>query len=106
MKQISLGPIFEKLLGLSGQSVGEASLPELTTQQRDNLRMELQKALAAENISDLAVAGNISVISESEKRYRISLKFTWSWPIPLAIELQVIDRNTWTIEIEHSSKNI
>ena len=106
MKQVSLGPMFERLLGLSDHAIEDSSIPSLTEEQRKNLRMELQKALAAESVSDLAAADSISVISEAEKLYRISLKFTWSWPIPVALELQVIDRHKWIIEIEYSRKKI
>ena len=106
MKKISLGPVFERLLGLMNQPDGDTILPDLTHQQREDLRIEFQKALAAEDISDFAMAANITVINKVEKRYLIALKFTWSWPVPVALEVQVVDQKEWIIEVGTNHKNI
>ena len=102
-KKISLSPLLERLSGLA-QPVPDD--PVLTKQQRDDLRMELQKVLAATDISDMDVRGSISVLNQTERRYRVTLKFTWSWPVPVALEVQVVDQNRWIIDVEHRAENL
>ena len=102
-KKLSLGPVIERLTGLAAPHPGD---PVLTEQQRDDLRMELQKALAATDVTDMAVKGCVSVLNETERRYRVTLKFTWSWPIPVALEVQVVDQNRWIIDIERKSETL
>lgn len=98
MKNLRIGPVFQSVLGL-GEDKSNLRTSELSEEQIKLLRMEIQGALAALNVEDMGAKGTVRLVNSDERRYRVSLKFTWNWPVPLALDVQTISQNTWEIEL-------
>ncbi|MCB1468988.1 MAG: hypothetical protein KDK08_18030 [Rhizobiaceae bacterium] len=96
--KLKLGPYVQRALGLTNDEVQSLVDPS----QEDDvaaIRMRLMQALAATSLSDLGGRTHLEVKDVKRQQYKLGLKITWDWPVPLALELTVIDESTWEIEL-------
>ena len=105
MKKVSLLSTLGQALGVAPKTP-DHHLPDLTPEQKAELRNYVQKAMAADQVENMCTKDQFSSVEAIERRYLIRLKFTWEWPIPVALEIRVVDENTWNLELVREHKNL
>lgn len=105
MKKVSLLSTLGQALGVVPKAP-DHQLPDLTPEQKAELRVYVQKAMAADQVENMCTKNQFSAVEATECLYLIRLKFTWEWPIPVALEVRVVDENTWNLELVNEHKNL
>ena len=62
--------------------------------------------MAADQVQDICAKEQLSATKTTARRYLVRLKFTWEWPIPVALEVSVVDENTWNLDLVTERKNL
>jgi hypothetical protein len=101
--KLKLGPRVHHALGLTDDEA-QALIGLSEEEGVAAIRMRIVQALAATNLSDLRGRTRLEVKDIKQQRYRLGLKVTWDWPVPLALDLTIVDESTWEIELVKEDK--
>lgn len=96
--KLKLGPQVRRALGMTDGEV-EALIDTSNESEVMVIRKRVMQALAATGINDLGTRNRITIKDTAKQQYRLGLKLTWEWPVPLALDLTILDETTWEIEL-------
>lgn len=102
--KIIFGPRLDQVLGIS-DGKPENEMEPVDPKQLEELQMRVEQAIAASSLSDMDFPVKLIRSSAKERRYIVRLKFKWQWPVPVRLELRVIDEETWKLEFVESKGN-